>query len=119
MYIYINAIKFKDDIEYLQRIVKQLSNSVHIPYEEYLNQLIVDDLVADLDFASMYLHIMITMNISKETIVDIDLTDPDLNIIYNNETIIAKFKPHHNKEENIGLMPVMSLRLLQDRTEAK
>ena len=42
------------------------------------DQLIVADPVADLNFASMYLHVMITMNISKETLVDIDSTDPDL-----------------------------------------
>ena len=51
--------------------------------------------------------------------MDIDSTNPDLNVIYDNDTIIAKFKPHHDKEENMGLMPVMSLRLLQDRMEAK
>ena len=43
MYVYINAIKFKDDIEYLQGIAKQLSDSVHIPYEECLKALTVDE----------------------------------------------------------------------------
>ena len=72
--------------------------------------------VADLDFNSEYPNSIVTMNISKET----KTQEKDSNIIIDDDgSVIARFKKHHGDKSKMGLMPLMSLSLLEDRKEAK
>ena len=72
--------------------------------------------VADLDFNSEYPNSIVTKNISKET----KTQEKDSNIIIDDDgSVIARFKKHHGDKSKIGLMPLMSLSLLEDRKEAK
>ena len=72
--------------------------------------------VTDLDFNSEYPNSIVTKNISKET----KTQEKDSNIIIDDDgSVIARFKKHHGDKSKMGLMPLMSLSLLEDRKEAK
>ncbi|CAG8437558.1 14382_t:CDS:10 [Dentiscutata heterogama] len=74
--------------------------------------------VADLDFNSMYPNVIITKNISRETKLDESQYD-DSNIVTDGVYVISGFKPHDGDKEKFGVMPKISLGLLNDRIEAK
>ncbi|CAG8667555.1 2447_t:CDS:2, partial [Dentiscutata heterogama] len=76
-------------------------------------------LVPDLDFTSMYLTTIITMNISLETEVLTTSSDLSLNTIFDNNQIIMKFKPYYDQEEKMVLMLLMYKKLLEEHAKAK
>ncbi|RIB24443.1 hypothetical protein C2G38_2283784 [Gigaspora rosea] len=74
--------------------------------------------VGVLVFASIYPNAIIEKNISTDMCVDINLTNPSLNIpvVTDNRKIYSKFI---SQEQRIGLMPLMCKELLRQRDIAK
>ncbi|RIB00603.1 hypothetical protein C2G38_2302204 [Gigaspora rosea] len=89
-----------------------------VPYEGalVLEKKNSDKPVGVLDFASMYPNAIIEKNISTDTCVDINSTNPSLNIVTDNGKIYGKFI---SQKERIGLMPLMCKELLRQRDIAK
>ncbi|RIB04604.1 hypothetical protein C2G38_2221923 [Gigaspora rosea] len=75
-----------------------------------------DKPVGVLDFASIYPNAIIEKNISTDTCVDINFTNPSLNVVTDNGNIYGKFI---SQKERIGLMPLMCKELLRQHDIAK
>src|SRR2546430_2601247 len=72
------------DISDIDKYLNEFSEMLNMPIKDlikYLDTLGIQLLVADLDFTSMYPSTIITQNISKDTNIDINSQDDDLNTV--------------------------------------
>jgi DNA polymerase elongation subunit (family B) len=84
-----------------------------------LNPLNTNRPVADLDFNSEYPNAIRTMNISKDTKLDINSKQTNVNVIIDEGKVFGKFISHEGDKNKMGLMPIMVEKLLNERSEAK
>jgi DNA polymerase-2 len=84
-----------------------------------LNPIKTNRPVADLDFNSEYPNTIRTMNISKDTKLNINSELSNINVITDEGKVFGKFLPHYGDKSKMGLMPIIVEMLLNERAEAK